>query len=217
MRLPVLEPGIFFLFTLCYAEDKTMLQDFLVPMATIAVAEIGDKTQLAMMAMAARYGHTMQIFLGAMAASAVVDGSAVALGNYVSKYIPKTPVTIAAGIIFVLFGIYTLLRKEGKEGEKNGKAAAATKKSILIAAFILFFVSEFGDKSQFAALLFGTQYNLLLALLGALTGIAAVLIVMMFTGKFVSKHLNEKTVRLLSALLFIGIGLFTLLRTLGSV
>ncbi|MBI2549844.1 TMEM165/GDT1 family protein [Candidatus Woesearchaeota archaeon] len=190
-----------------------MLQDFLIPFATIALAEIGDKTQLAMMAMAARYKHTMQIFLGAMAASAIVDGSAVALGNYASKYVPKAPVSIAAGVLFVVFGIYTLLRKEENE---SAKAKGMTKRSVLIAAFILFFFSEFGDKSQFAALLFGTQYNLLLALLGALSGIAVVLAVMLHIGKFVSKHLDEKATRLLSALLFIGVGLFTLMRALGS-
>ena len=83
-------------------------------------------------------------------------------------------------------------------------------------AFLLFFVSEFGDKSQLAALLLGTQYNLPLALSGALTGIAAVLIVMLHIGKFVSRHLNEKVIRLLSALLFISIGLLTLLRLLGN-
>src|SRR3989338_5489952 len=183
-----------------------MLQDFLVPFATIAIAEIGDKTQLAMMAMAARYKHTLQIFIGAMAASAIVDGSAVVLGNYASRYVQKTPVTIAAGVLFILFGVYTLLKKEEKESEKgNGK------KSMLAAAFLLFFVSEFGDKSQLAALLLGTQYNLPLALSGALTGIAAVLIVMLHIGKFVSRHLNEKVIRLLSALLFISIGLLTLL------
>ncbi|HLD96964.1 MAG TPA: TMEM165/GDT1 family protein, partial [Candidatus Nanoarchaeia archaeon] len=92
-----------------------MLQDFLVPFATIAIAEIGDKTQLAMMAMAARYKHTLQIFIGAMAASAIVDGSAVVLGNYASRYVPKTPVTIAAGVLFILFGVHTLLKKEEKE------------------------------------------------------------------------------------------------------
>ena len=194
-----------------------MLQDFFVPLATIAVAEIGDKTQLAMMAMAAKYRHTMQIFIGAMTASAIVDGSAVVLGNYASRYLPHKPISIAAGIIFVLFGIYTLLRKEGKEDEKTRKAATATKRSIFIAAFVLYFVSEFGDKSQFAALLFGTQYNLLLTLLGALVGIAAVLATMLLIGKYVSKHLNGKAVRILSALLFIGIGLFTLLRSLGGV
>lgn len=191
-----------------------MIQDFLIPFATIALAEIGDKTQLAMMALAAKYRHTLQIFLGAMAASAIVDGSAVVLGNYASRYIPKTPVSIAAGVLFVLFGVYTLLKKE--EENEGAKAKGAAKRSMLIAAFLLFLVSEFGDKSQFAALLFGTQYSLVLSLLGALTGIAAVLIVMLLIGKYVSRHMDKKAINVLSSLLFIGIGLFTLLRALGS-
>ncbi len=190
-----------------------MIQDFLIPFATIALAEMGDKTQLAMMAMAARYRHTMQIFLGAMAASAVVDGSAVALGSYASKYLPRTPISLAAGALFILFGIYTLLRREENE---SAKAKGMTKHSVLIAAFVLFFFSEFGDKSQFAALLFGTQYNLLLAFLGTIAGVAAVLAAMLLTGKFISRHLEAKTIKILSALLFIGIGLFTLLRALGT-
>ena len=189
-----------------------MIQDFLIPFATIALAEMGDKTQLAMMALAAKHRHTMQIFLGAMLASVIVDGSAVALGNYFSKYMPRAPVSIAAGTLFILFGIYSLLTKE----QEQGKTAAVTKRSVFFAAFALFFVSEFGDKSQLAALLFGTQYNLLLSLLGALAGIAAVLVIMLRIGKYVSKHLSEKTIRLLSSLLFIGIGLFTLLRALGA-
>lgn len=192
-----------------------MLQDFLIPFGTIALAEIGDKTQLAMMAMAARYRHTLQIFLGAMAASTIVDGSAVVLGNYASRYIPKTPVSIAAGVLFVLFGVYTLLKKE--EEKEGAKAKGAAKRSILIAAFLLFLVSEFGDKSQFAALLFGTQYSLVLSLLGALAGIAAVLIVMLLIGKYVSRHMDKKAINVLSSLLFIGIGLFTLVRSLSSI
>lgn len=189
-----------------------MIQDFLIPFATIALAEMGDKTQLAMMAMAARYRHTMQIFLGAMLASVIVDGSAVVLGGYISKFVPRTPIAVAAGVMFVLFGIYSLLAKE----QEQVKIAAVTKRSVLIAAFALFFFSEFGDKSQLAALLFGTQYNLLLALLGALAGIAAVLVIMLRIGKYVSKNLSEKTIRLLSALLFIGIGLVTLLKAVGT-
>lgn len=190
-----------------------MLQDFLVPFATIAIAEMGDKTQLAMMAMAARYRHTLQIFLGAMAASAIVDGSAVVLGNYASRYVPKTPVSIAAGALFVLFGIYTLLRKEKNE---SAKAKGMTKHSVLIAAFILFFFSEFGDKSQFAALLFGTQYNLPLTILGTLGAIAVLLVIMLAAGKYISKKLDEEKVKTLSAMLFIGIGIWTILRALNG-
>lgn len=187
-----------------------MIQDFLIPFATIALAEMGDKTQLAMMALAAKYRHTMQIFLGAMLASVIVDGSAVALGSYFSKYLPTKAVSIAAGTLFILFGIYSLLAKE----EEGGKIAVVSKRSVFIAAFALFFVSEFGDKSQLAALLFGTQYNLLLTILGTLMAIAVLLALMLATGRYIRAHINEKKIKLLSSALFILIGLFTLLRAL---
>ena len=88
-----------------------MIADFLVPFVTIAVAELGDKTQIAMMAFAARHRHTLQIFLGAMAASLIVDGSAVLLGAYVFVYLPKVLLSPVAFTIFILFGIYTLLKR----------------------------------------------------------------------------------------------------------
>ncbi|MBI2145448.1 TMEM165/GDT1 family protein [Candidatus Woesearchaeota archaeon] len=187
-----------------------MLQDFLIPFITIALAEMGDKTQLAMMGMAARYKHTMQIFIGAMLASAVVDGSAVLLGNYISKYIPKTPISVAAAVTFIGFGIFTLARKEKAE-----KSPEISKKAILAAAFTLFFVSEFGDKSQLAALLFGTQYNLLLTIAGTLSAIGVLLILMLSIGKYLSRKLNQNTVRITSGLLFIGIGIATLAKALA--
>src|SRR3989338_1199999 len=146
-----------------------------------------------------------------MAASVIVDGSAVLAGSLLSKYIPETPVAVAAGAIFIAFGAFTLLKKE-----KEGKAHPVTRKSVLAAAFLLFFVSELGDKSQLAALLFGTQYNVLLALLGALTAIAAVLIVMLAAGRYVSRHLSEKAIKTASGLLFIGIGALMLFRAAYS-
>ena len=77
---------------------------------------------------------------------------------------------------------------------------------------MLFFVSEFGDKSQFAALLFGTQYNILLTLLGTLSAIGFLLMIMLTAGRYIGKMIDEKALRLLSGTLFIGIGILTLAR-----
>jgi len=184
-----------------------VFQDFLVPFVAIALAEMGDKTQIAMMAMAAKYRHTFQIFIGAMAASAIVDGSAVVIGSYISRYVPRAPVSIAAAALFIGFGIFTLMKKEGR-----GKAPELSRSAVIAAAFMLFFVSEFGDKSQFAALLFGTQYNILLTLLGTLSAIGFLLMIMLTAGRYIGKMIDEKALRLLSGTLFIGIGILTLAR-----
>lgn len=186
-----------------------VLLDFLIPFATIFLAELGDKTQVAMMAFAARYRHALAIFFGAMSASAIVDGSAVFIGRYVSDFLPRFWVSVAAGVLFVIFGIYSLARKE-----ESGKVKLAARKSVFIAAFMLFFVSEFGDKSQFAALLFGAKYNLALAVLGTLSAIASVLVVMLVAGNYVRKLFSERAIRLASSALFISIGALILLQAL---
>lgn len=186
-----------------------MISDFLIPFATIALAEIGDKTQIAMMALAAKHRHTVQIFIGAMAASILVDGSAVAIGGFAAKYIPYTAVSIVAGLLFIGFGMVTLFGKEKEEMPK------LSKKAVLAAAFTLFLVSEFGDKSQIAALLFGTQYNLALAFLGTICGIGSLLAVMLAVGKYVSKKIDERKVKMLSAGLFLAIGAYSLIKALA--
>ena len=184
-----------------------MLPDFFIPLATIAVAEIGDKTQIAMMALAARYRHALQIFMGAIVASVFVDGSAVVAGAFVAEHIPKGAVLAVSGILFIIFGIFTLAKKEDER-----KVRPAGRKSVFIMAFSLFFVSEFGDKSQVAALLFGANYNMLLAFLGTISGIAIILAAMLLLGRFISRHLNEKALRIFSSLLFIAVGVATLVK-----
>ncbi len=72
------------------------------------LAEMGDKTQLATMALAAQYAAPVPVFLGAFLAMALVDGLAVAAGALLAKRIPERALKVAAGIIFILFGILTL-------------------------------------------------------------------------------------------------------------
>ena len=187
-----------------------MLADILVPFATIALAEMGDKTQLAVFALATRHKHHLQIFLGSALASILADGSAVVLGSYLAKYVPRTQVTVAAGVLFISFGLYSLL----KRGDGTEKAAHMSKHSVFIAAFLLFFLSEFGDKTQLTALLFGTQYNLFLTLIGVLSAMATLIALALLAGKLVKDRVNEKIIHTLSAVLFIVIGLFTLLKVL---
>jgi Ca2+/H+ antiporter, TMEM165/GDT1 family len=185
-----------------------MLQDFFVPFVTIALAELGDKTQLAMMSLATRNRHLLSLFLGATTAAVIVDGSAVFLGRYLANHIPKTAVSVTAAIIFIAFGIFSLISKEGTQKKE------ITKKSAFATAFLLFFISELGDKTQLAALLFGTQYNLILTTLGVILAMSLLIFMALAAGRFIKEHLNETAVKITSASLFIGIGLFMLAKNL---
>ena len=80
---------------------------------TVAVAfflaEMGDKTQLATMALAAQYAAPVPVFLGAFLAMALVDGIAVAAGAILARKIPERALKITAGVIFLAFGVWTLV------------------------------------------------------------------------------------------------------------
>jgi Ca2+/H+ antiporter, TMEM165/GDT1 family len=185
-----------------------MLQDFFVPFIAISIAELGDKTQLAMMSLATRNKHILQLFLGATTAAVIVDGSAVLIGGYIADYIPKITVSIAAAIIFIVFGILSLISKDETQKKE------ITKKSAFATAFLLFFISELGDKTQLTAILFGTQYNLVLTALGVITAMALLILMAILAGSFVKHHLNEKVVKIASAVIFIAMGLFLLTKSL---
>ncbi|MBI2137891.1 TMEM165/GDT1 family protein [Candidatus Woesearchaeota archaeon] len=187
-----------------------MFQDFFVPMLAMALAEIGDKTQLAMLALAMRHRHVFHIFAGAMAASALVDGSAVVLGTFVASYFEHSFISVFSGFLFVFFGLWMFFRRE----KEDNKHLQLGRRSVLFAAFALFFVSEFGDKSQFAALLFGVRYDLLFAVLGSLAGIAVVLSVMLAFGRFIGSRVDERLVRLGASVLFVAVGFFTVAEAL---
>ncbi|AEC52328.1 hypothetical protein PNA2_1413 [Pyrococcus sp. NA2] len=85
---------------------KEILQIFLM----IFLAELGDKTQLATMTFAARYGW-VRAFIGAISALALVNLIGALIGDRIGEYIPLNIVQKAAGIIFIVFGVLIFLGK----------------------------------------------------------------------------------------------------------
>jgi len=80
----------------------------------IFLAELGDKTQLAAMAMAARSHSPLAVFVGAMAGFSLVTLVGVAFGGLITRLIPEAYVRLAAGGLFILFGVFILMGKGWK-------------------------------------------------------------------------------------------------------
>jgi putative Ca2+/H+ antiporter (TMEM165/GDT1 family) len=104
---------IFGVFTLFSKEDvivkikehsKTVATSFFL----IAIMELGDKTQLAVIALSAEYGAPIQVFLGVMLAFALLTALGAVLGKIISRYISARYVKIGASLIFVVFGVLFL-------------------------------------------------------------------------------------------------------------
>lgn len=181
-----------------------MLQDFLIPFVAIGLAELGDKTQLAVLALSSKTKKHLQLLLGVILAFLIADGLAILLGDYITNFIPRDYIKIGAGIIFIIFGIVILMNnKEEKEKYEL--------KNPFMSSFWLILASEMGDKTQIAAALFATEYNSWLVLLGVMLALTLLSLMAVYLGKIITKKLNKRTISITAGILFIMIGIWSIL------
>lgn len=178
-----------------------MIEDIIIPLAVIAAAEFGDKTQISILLLSSRSKRHLQILFGVLLAFLIVDGIAIAAGSWITTLIDIRILKIISGSVFIIFGIFMLLnRKEEEEERKYDKNA-------FISAFILIFLTEWGDKTQIAAALFATQYNALFVLIGTMLALTALSLMAIFFGKIISERINKKLVNRIAGVVFIILGL----------
>ncbi|MCX6694743.1 MAG: TMEM165/GDT1 family protein, partial [Candidatus Altiarchaeota archaeon] len=148
-----------------------MIEDFIVPFLAVALAELGDKTQLSILLLSSKTKKHAELLFGVLLAFLVVDGIAVALGSWITGIVPVGMLKILSAIVFVLFGILMLLHKDDENGDN------ASVKNPFATGFAVIFMAELGDKTQIAAGLFSTRYNPVMVLLGTLAALALLSVV----------------------------------------
>ena len=112
----------------------------------IALAEIGDKSQLVCMTLAARHRH-WPVILGAATAFLVLNTLAVLFGAGVAAWVPER---VTAGLVAVLFGAFGIHALRKQEDAESGDIAERSGNGIFLTTLLLIFVAEFGDKTQIA-------------------------------------------------------------------
>lgn len=125
---------------------------FLTTFGLVFVAELGDKTQLAAMALATRHPWH-KVFAGVAAAFVVLNAAAVAVGQVLFLYVPLQWIQLASAALFLFFGISTLLSR----GDDDARAGAGSTSPILT-SFVLILVAELGDKTQLATASLAAQH-----------------------------------------------------------
>lgn len=121
------------------------LSAFLTTFGVIFLAELGDKTQLTAIALAARYPWK-KAFLGIALAFTVLNAAAVVVGKIVFELVPLGWIQAASALLFLVFGVLTLREdgaKEDEDGEKRRRARGP-----VLTAFVLILFAELGDKTQ---------------------------------------------------------------------
>lgn len=178
---------------------------FFAALSVIGLAELGDKTQLLTFGLATRYPFWSVI--GAVAAATgLLMALAVAGGGLINHFIPQFYLQLCAGIVFLGFGLWTLLGGEKAEAE----ARPRTDRHPFWLVFSVFFLAELGDKTQLATLTLSARYGAPLAVwLGATLGMVGVNVLSVLLGRWTGKHLPEKYLKYIGAAVFIGFGLWT--------
>lgn len=123
---------------------------WLTPAATsyllIFAAEIGDKSQLVCMVLAARH-RALPVILGAISAFAFLNALAVIFGMAIANWLPEIYVSLTVAILFAVFGIQAL---RFKEDEGSNQIEERNNHSVFLTTLLLITVAEFGDKTQIA-------------------------------------------------------------------
>jgi len=179
---------------------------FLSTFVIIAIAELGDKTQLLTMAFATRY-RARDVLASVLAASALLMLAAVFIGKALYVILPITYIQFLAGVLFILFGIWILFFDEEEEVLESHSG-----KTPFLTVFGAFILAETGDKTQLAALALAVKYNSLFEVwAGATLGMFIANSIGIIAGNKIKGKLPEKLIKRAAALLFLIFGAVTLL------
>ena len=174
----------------------------------VAFAEIGDKSQLVCMTLAARH-RGLPVVIGAVAAFAVLNLLAVLFGAAVAAWLPEWMVTLAVAALFAGFGI-SALRYSDEDGdedieEKPGHGIVAT-------TFLLIFLAEFGDKTQIAVAGLGSTSEPSAVWAGATVALALTSILGVVAGRKLLNRLPLKWIHRISGVFFLLLAIFAVTR-----
>ncbi|WP_292465379.1 TMEM165/GDT1 family protein [Methanolobus sp.] len=178
-----------------------MIQDILLPFLLVGLAELGDKTQLAVLVLSTKTRRYKSLLAGVMLAFILTDGIAILFGNYIAQRVPLDYVRIGAGLMFILFGLMTLLQRDKDEEEGSYEL-----KSPFMSGFWLILIAEMGDKTQLAAALFATQYNPLLVFVGVIMALFILSVLTVYLGKIIMEKIDKKIISTIAGIMFILIG-----------
>lgn len=182
---------------------------FLKVFFTEFIAEMGDKTQLMLIALTSKY-KLKDIIFGTAVAILVLNGLAVLAGGLVSEFIPGWLIKTVAALAFLYFAASTIAGDDEEEEEEGGNSKI---KLAPFAVFCTFFVAELGDKTQLTAITFGANEGMEAAIvvwIACSLGLFAADILGMLVGYLLKSKTPEGLLNTLAFVIFSVFGVYTL-------
>lgn len=184
------------------------MEALLVSTGVVALAEIGDKTQLLAFILAARFKKPVPIILGILCATVVNHGLAGALGAWITAMVTPEILRWVLGASFIGMAIWTLIPDKIEEEETQ----VARRFGVFGATLITFFLAEMGDKTQIATIAMAAHYTTpLLVVIGTTLGMLIADVPAVFVGDKLASRIPMKLVHTIAAAIFALLGVATLL------
>ncbi|WP_421682087.1 TMEM165/GDT1 family protein [Stutzerimonas urumqiensis] len=181
------------------------MESLLVPTFIVALAEIGDKTQLLALLLAARYRRPWPIIWGIVVATLANHFAAAAVGSWVASTLSQVTLSWLLAAAFLAVAGWTLIPDKLEEDE----AARGRRFGPFIATLIAFFLAEMGDKTQVATVMLAAQYpDLVMVILGTTLGMLLANVPVVLAGNFAADRLPLTLIRRVAAAGFVALSLY---------
>lgn len=185
-----------------------MSSALLVSTGVIALAEIGDKTQLLAFLLATRFKKPIPIIIGITLATLINHGLAGVVGSWITANVDSSVLRWVLGASFIAMAVWTLIPDKIEDEETQ----LATKLGVFGATFITFFLAEMGDKTQIATVAMSAHYNdVLMVVAGTTLGMLIADVPAVFAGDKLAEKIPMKLVHRIAAAMFAALGVATLL------
>jgi putative Ca2+/H+ antiporter (TMEM165/GDT1 family) len=183
------------------------MEAFITSALLVALAEVGDKTQLLSFVLAARLRKPIPIIAGIFVATVANHAIAGSVGVWLAAQVPAGWMPWIAGVTFIAFGLWTLIpdKLDDHDAKTNSHFG------VFVATAVAFFLAEMGDKTQFATIALGARFNdLIPVVLGTTIGMMAANVPAVLIGKSLANRLPLQLIRWIAAGLFVVTGIVTI-------
>ena len=186
---------------------EPLIESLLVSTGVVALAEIGDKTQLLAFILAARFKKPWPIIAGIFLATVINHGLAGALGAWITATLSPQILRWVLGLSFIGMAIWTLIPDKIEAGESR----MAARFGVFGATLVTFFFAEMGDKTQIATVALAAHYAApLLVVVGTTLGMLIADVPAVFIGDKLAQKIPMKIVHGVAAAIFAALGVATL-------
>ena len=183
------------------------MEAFLISTGVVALAEIGDKTQLLAFILAARFRRPWPIVAGILIATVFNHGLAGALGAWLTGLAGPQVMRWVLGLSFLAMAVWTLIPDKFDEGD-----AKLAQRGVFLTTLIAFFLAEMGDKTQIATVALAVKFEAFWPVVaGTTVGMMLANVPAVFVGDRLAQRLPTRLVHGVAAAIFAVLGVLTLL------